>query len=344
MTLRAGIVGAGKQGFHYAHRLSMLDNVQIAGIADPNRPVRDSFAKSFGVRLAVSDHRRLTSDPQIDLICITSPPATHSAIIIDALEGNKHVICEPPVAINIDQAEEIIQAVKKSDRRFFVALSQRYDPINQEIARLIEEDEIGYPFLTLASSIENDYDRLNDWHDWKGTWEMGGGGVLMQQGSDILDLLIHLLGPVDAVSAVCTRFAITPLNKAEDSCLLGLEFLEEATAELALTGAAKYIAYPNNHTGNLFRLEVYGLEGSIRISNVEPRLIISTKKSPQRIVDETAIKTNLPTDMFHDFIDCILNDKDPLVTPEDAVNALRVILAAYKASQMKRRVETLEQL
>ena len=344
MALRVGIVGAGRTGVRSARRLEAYPDVQIAAVAEPNRPARDAFARTFGAKLAVSDHRRLAADSGVDVVYVCSPPSARSAIAVDSLEAGKHVICEPPMAVSMSQAEEMMVSAEAAGRGLFVALPQRYDPANQEAARLIDADAIGYPFLVLASYLENDFDRLNDWHDWRGTWDVGGGGILMQRGSEMVDLLRYLLGEVDGVTAVCTRFAIEPLNKAEDSCLLGLEFVDDATAELALTGAARYSPWPEQYTGAAMRLEVYGLEGSVRVTNSDPRLIVVTKTTGHKAIPDSEIKTDLPTDMHRDFLDCIFEDKEPLVTPEDAREALRVVLAGYKASQMKRRVEMLEHL
>lgn len=344
MALRIGIVGAGRAGSQRARHLEAYPDVEITAVADPNRPARDAFARTFGVKLAVSDHRRLAADKAVDVAYVCSPPATRSSITIDCLEAGKHVICEQPMAVSMEQAGEMMVAAETAGRRLFVALSQRYDPINQEAGRLIDADEIGYPFLVLANYLENDFERLNDWHDWKGTWDMGGGGILMQRGSEAIDLLHYLFGQVDTVSAVCTRFAIEPLTKAEDSCLLGIEFVQDVAAELALTGAAQYSTWPRPYTGRAVRIEVYGVDGSIQVTSSDPRLVVATKGAGCRAISDSEIKSDLPTDMDRDFLDSILHDKDPLIAAEHASDALRVVLAAYKSSQMKRRVETLEEL
>jgi UDP-N-acetyl-2-amino-2-deoxyglucuronate dehydrogenase len=343
MALCVGIVGAGRSGFSNAHVLEGYPDVQIVAVAEPNRPARDAFAREFGVKLAVSDHRRLAIDEMVDAVYVCSPPSTHSAIAIDCLQCGKHVICCQPMAVSMTQAEEMIEAAESSSAQLFVALPQRYDPLNQETFRLIESDEIGYPFLGLVSCLENDLDRLNDWHHWYGTWSIGGGGVLIRHGSGIADVLQYFFGEVDAVSAVCTRFAIEPLNKAEDSCVVGLEFIEDATAEIAITGAARYSAWPEKYSGSAMRLEIYGLEGSIRVTDDDQAVILANKKG-HTVIPGSEIKTDLPTDMHRDFLDSMLDGREPLATARHAKDALKVILAAYKSSQMKRRVETLEHL
>lgn len=344
MALRIGIIGAGNSGVNRARKLGKYPDVEVVAVAEPNRPARDAFAKAFGIRLAVSDHRRLAADQMVDVVYICSPPATHSAIAIDCLLDGKHVITEQPMAIQTEQADEMMRAAEESGKRLFVALPQRYDPVNQLSARLIADDELGYTFLLLAAYVANEFGRLNDWHDWHGTWDIAGGGVLMEHGTGIMDLVHTLLGEIEAVNAVCTRFAIEPLNKAEDSCVLGLEFSDEITGELAITGAARYSPWPEQYSGNALRLEVFGLDGSIRVTDVEPRLTVVSRKSGHQAIATSDIETDLPTDMDRDFLDCIINGGTPLVTPEDARDALRVVLAAYKASQMKRRVELMEHL
>jgi UDP-N-acetyl-2-amino-2-deoxyglucuronate dehydrogenase len=342
MTLHVGIVGAGRAGHRLAQCIGSYEGVELVAIAEPNRPLRDTFARTFHTRLAVSDHRRLLSDPTIDIVHICSPPATHSAIAVDSLEVGKHVICEPPIAINIAQADEMLAAAQRTTANLFVALSQKYDPISQEAARIIDSGEIDYPFFCIANYLEDDYDRLNDWHDWEGTWDMAGGGILMHRGSEIMDLLLYLLGPVEGVGALCTRFAIEPLNKAEDSCVIDLEFVEDVSAQASFTGAARFSTWPDEYRGTAMRLEILGLGGSISITNSSPPLVVASQAKDRREIGRADITTDLPTDMYRNFFDSILYDVEPLTTPEQAKNALRIVLAAYKSSQMKRRVETLE--
>ncbi|GEM_PF-2152756 len=344
MALQVGIVGAGRAATRRARQLEAYSDVRITAVADPNRPARDAFASTFGPELSVSDYNRLVLDESVDLVLIASPPPTHSAIALAAFEVGKHVICEAPISTTVSDAREMIKASQESSGRFFVSLPQRYDPVSQEALRLIDNDELGYVYLATGSLIRNDYDRLNDWHDWKGTWDKGGGGILMECGSEMIDLYHYLIGEIAAVSAICTRFAIEPLHKAEDSCLLGLEFLDDISAELALTGAARFSAWPPDYSGSAMHMEVYGLEGALRITSPPSRLSVSLKGGRTYELSAEDIKTDQPTDMLRDFLDCIFEDRDPLVHAGHALTALTVLLAAYKSSQMKRRVELLEEV
>lgn len=344
MALRIGIVGAGRSGYHQAQILRAHSDVAICAVAETNRPSRDSFADAFGIALSVNDHHRLATDAGIDAIFICTPPSSHSAIAVNALQHGKHVICQPPLCVNIEQADEILTAVEESGKQLFVALPQRYDPFNRMALSLIDAEEIGYPFLILGSHIENEFDRLNDWHDWKGTWDPGGGGVLMERGSEIIDLLTYLFGKIESVSADCTRFAVDALNKAEDTCLMDLDFEEEISVQLALTGAARYNPWPEAHKGIYTRLEIYGTHGAMRLCDSEPRLVLAKEGSSPTPVSPTDCHVPTTSNMIQNFIDCILEDKEPLVTVHDAIDALKVVLAGYKSSQMKRRVDVMEHL
>lgn len=344
MALQVGIVGAGRVATLRARQLEAYPDTRISAVADTNRPARDAFVATFGPELAVSDYNRLILDDSVDIVLIASPPSTHSDIALAAFEVGKHVICEAPIATTVRQAQEMIMAAEESSGRLFVSLPLRYDPAVQHALKLIDRDELGYVFLVTGSIIRNDYERLNDWHDWKGTWEKAGGGILMECGSEMIDLYHHLIGEVSAVSAICTRFAIEPLHKAEDSCLLGVEFLDDISGELALTGAARYSAWPADYAGSAMRVEVYGLDGSLLITGPPSKLTVSMSGGQKWELPAEEIETDQPTDMLRDFLDCILEDRDPLVIPDDALAALTVLLAGYKSSQMKRRVEMLEEV
>jgi predicted dehydrogenase len=344
MALQVGIVGAGRSGTRRARELAAYPDVRITAVADPDRLARDAFASAFGCSLSVSDCNRLVLDESVDIVLIASPPPTHSAIALAAFEVGKHVICEAPIATTVGRALEMIKASDDSAGRLFVSLPQRYDPVNKMALQLIENDELGYVYLVTGSLIKDDYERLNDWHDWKGTWDKAGGGIMMECGSEIVDLYRYLIGEIAAVNAICTRFAIEPLHKAEDSSLLGIEFMDDISGDLAITGAARFSAWPPDYAGCGFSVDIYGLEGALRITSPPSKLSVSLSGGRKWEVSADEVETDQPTDMLRDFLDCILEDRDPLVTPEHALTALTVLLAGYKSSQMKRRVELLEEV
>lgn len=345
MALQVGIVGAGRMATLRARQLEAYPDTRISAIADTNRPARDAFVAMFGPDLAVSDYNRLILDDNVDVVLIASPPATHYDIALAAFEVGKHVICEAPIATTVRQAQEMIMSADESSGRLFVSLPLRYDRAVGQALKLIDRDELGYVFLIAGSLIRNDYERLNDWHDWKGTWDKAGGGVLMECGSEMIDLYHYLIGEVGAVNAICTRFATEPLHKAEDSCLLGIEFLDDISGEMTLTGAARYSAWPPDYSGTAMRVEVYGLDGSLLITGPPSRIAVAMNGGRRWELSADEIEAgDQPTDMLRDFLDCIIEDKDPLVTPDDALTALTVLLAGYKSSQMKRRVEMLEEV
>ncbi len=344
MALNVGIVGAGRSGTRRARELAAYPDVRITAVADPDRLTRDAFASTFGCSFSVNDYNRLVVDDGVDVVFIASPPTTHSAIALAAFEAGKHVICETPIATTVRDALEMIKASEESTGRLFVSLPQRYDPINQMALQLIENDELGYVYLVTGSLIKDDYDRMNDWHDWKGTWDKAGGGIMVECGSEIVDLYRYLIGEIAAVNAICTRFAIEPLHKAEDTSLLGIEFMDDISGDLALTGAARFSAWPPDYAGCGFSVDVYGLDGALRITSPPSKLSVSLTGGRKWEVSADDIEVDQPTDMLRDFLDCILEDRDPLVTPEHALAALTVLLAGYKSSQMKRRVELLEEV
>ena len=315
MALNVGIVGAGRSGTRRARELQAYPDVRITAVADPDRPARDAFASAFGCSLSVSDYNRLVLDDSVDVVLIASPPTTHGEIALAAFQVGKHVICEAPIATTVRQGLEMIKAADDSTGRLFVSLPQRYDPINKMALQLIEDDELGYVYLVTGSLIKDDYDRMNDWHDWKGTWDKAGGGIMMECGSEIVDLYRYLIGEIAAVNAICTRFAIEPLHKAEDSALLGIEFMDDISGDLALTGAARYSAWPPDYAGCACCVEIYGLDGALRITSPPSKLAVSLSGGRKWEVSADEVETDQPTDMLRDFLDCILGDKDPLVTP-----------------------------
>jgi predicted dehydrogenase len=315
-----------------------VPEAHVVGMADPDERLRQSLTSAFGIKSSVADYRHLLDDKTIDLIYVCTPHWLHRKITVDALLAGKHVVCEKPIATTLSDAEDMIQSARKAARKLFVAHNHRFVPANQKVMQLIRGGAIGAPFLALAGFIGNEYERMSDPVSWKGTFDRAGGGVLIDSGTHMLDILRWFLGEVEAVTAVCKRLVVTA-PKAEDCASAILEFEGGALAELTVTFAARYSPWPKDYGGAAIHSEVLGTKGAI-YTDIDPRsqlILVSEGKRVELPQDE--LETGLPSNVSAHFVDCILNDKQPIVTAEDGLEALRIALACYESAKHGTRVE-----
>lgn len=337
MSVRVGIVGAGIIANAHLKALQKIRDAQVVAIAEPEENKRMKLVQKFKIKKAFKDYRELLNLQDIDVIYICTPNHLHHPIAVDALIAGKHVICEKPLARTLKEAEEMIQTSKKTGKKLFIALNHRFNPVNQKVKELLQEGIIGAPFLTVSTFIGDEYERMKDSSNWKGTYEKSGGGVLIDNGTHIIDILRYFFGEVEAVTATCKNLLIQTKNKAEDTALLSIEFKNNVLAELSLTFSARYSTWPTGYRGAAIRIEIYGSEGAVRATNEEVPLTVSKGNKIKRF-NYSDIKTSLPTDQNSHFIECILNNKDPIVTVEDGKAALEVVSAAYRSAREGRRV------
>lgn len=334
--MKAAVIGAGVIGYYHVQGLKEA-GVEVAAIADPVKESRQKLANEFGISINVDDYKKLLS-LDIDLITIGTPNDSHRDIAVAFLNAGKHVICEKPIARTLAEADDMIAAAKKSGSKLYVGLSQRFIPQNRLVKRALENREIGRPFMAVCTFIGNEYSRMNQPDNWKGTWEKSGGGVTIDNGSHMVDLLRWWLGEVKAVTASAGTLAIDAVNKAEDSSMLNLEFESGAMASLSLTFGARYNAWPDNYCGAAIRTEILGLDGAICAGNLDPAFSLVRNGREALRTRSSELVSDLPTNEFLHFVDCIHGKAVPTVTAEDARAALAIITAAYKSAREGRRV------
>lgn len=268
--LRIGIVGAGIIGDGHAGAISQLDDQELVAIADPVDALRDALAEKYSVPRAYKTWEDLVVDDSVDVVYIGTPNDLHLPIAVAAMEAGKDVVCEKPLARNVAEGRAMIEASERTGRKLFIALNHRFWAPNQRVKQLLDAGEIGKPFLAMSTFIGNEFDRMDDPASWKGTKEKAGGGVVIDNGTHMIDLLRWWLGEAVAVTARSGRLAISAINKEEDTAALAIEFESGVLVELSLTFGARYSAWPSNFCGAGLRTEIFALDGAIKVGNDGP--------------------------------------------------------------------------
>jgi predicted dehydrogenase len=141
--LRVGVLGAGQiaQAAHF-ESCTKARNAELSAICDVANDLRERMVVTHGARKSYSDYDRMLADPEIDAVIIATSDAFHVPASLRALQAGKHVLCEKPLALTVEDAEELGAAVKKSDRVFQVGHMKRFDP-GIEAAKTFIETEMG---------------------------------------------------------------------------------------------------------------------------------------------------------------------------------------------------------
>jgi predicted dehydrogenase len=230
-----GIVGTGVVFAEHATALRMLDGrLRLVGVAEIDEHRRRAATDAHFVPYATNDHRELVERPDVDVVVVCTPPAAHEAVIGDALAAGKHVVCEKPLAADLDAVDRIIDLARDAPGRLSTVYQWRYRPEVRRMERLVHEGRIGRVLLGHFQRFA----RLPAGHGpagWWGRWDRAGGGAVMTQAIHEIDLMLHLLGPATSVRAEIATLGL-PIE-SEDSATAVVHFASGALGILTVSVA-----------------------------------------------------------------------------------------------------------
>ena len=346
MKIKVGLIGAGLISDFHLNAYMNNQDVELISIADVHEERRSALARKYSIENHTADYEKLVNNKNIDLVDICTPHYLHHKMTIEAFDAGKDVILEKPIAMNLAEASEMIEKAEKTRNRFFVALNHRFVPEHFKIKKLLSENVIENPFFCLATCIGNEYLRMNDPDHWKGSWVQAGGGALADTGTHFIDLMHYFFGQPTAISTTLKKLVIEPDNKADDCSLVTFEFHDKMMMQVIIL----YVASSEPWTETY---DIYGRNASLHLTsmhkkNIFENILSITKDKKREIINtDDFFDASLPysswgsdswTNAINHFIDCLKNDKEPIVTPEDARKALQTILTTYESSRKGMRI------
>lgn len=334
--LKVGLIGAGDVA-RSAHMPSFAANpkVEVVAIADPNTQDAQTLAEQYSIAKVVANYHEILDDPAITAVDLCVPYHLHSEITMAALNAGKHVICDKPIGLNIEEADRMIAAADERGLWLLVMLNQRFLPINVKVKKLLQEKQIGKPFLINAFITGDMIARMSDASDWLGTWDRAGGGAFFDAGTHLIDLMRYWFGEPTAVSATLKQLLTNQENKGDDNASVTLEFGNDLIANLLISYTVENEPWSEKRF-------IYGTEGDLSMINEALIPIFFVKDSIPSII-EVEHRTDWwkwSIDLaLKNFVDTILEGAQPTVTKEDARAALKIVTAAYQSAREGRRVE-----
>jgi predicted dehydrogenase len=320
------IIGGGGVSQSYLDYFQGNESAPLVAVADPNPDIQEHVRKTYPGTEVIADYRELLGRDDIDLVVVCTPHNLHHSMVTRSLKAGKHVICEKPIAISVAEADDMIECAEKCGRKLFVGLNMRYDPRHQTIARALKENVLGRVFLARTSYMGYEVKRFADPDNWKGDLERAGGGVLLDGGYHVVDLLNMLFGRAKSVQACGGRLVIETEGKGEDNVLLQIEFESGVVASLYASFTVRNAGCDDEPTLGL-QLDLFGTKASLYSSYDSPTRHVELNIKGH---EETRDLDVVPVpEIKTDFIESIRTGSDTLVTAVDARNALAVVEAAY---------------
>ena len=192
-----GLIGCGVFGQFSLEQYQAMDGLRTVAAADVDAAAARAVADRFGLEACDSPESLLARD-DIDIVHIATPPFTHKDIVMAALRAGKHVLCEKPLATEIDDAREMVDAARDAGRVLAVNLIMRYNPISETVKHIIDKRLLGEPLHGFFENYAKDEPLPPDHWFWK---RDKSGGIFIEHGVHFFDLFAWWLGPGRVVSA-----------------------------------------------------------------------------------------------------------------------------------------------
>ena len=254
--LRFGIVGCGVIGPTHAQAIASLPDAQLVAVTDINPEKAQRLAGEYAAKPYTALAEMLAGE-QLDVVIICTPSGLHGEQACQVMRSGRHVIVEKPMEISHAAIKQMLRVQQESGMKLAVISQHRFDPASLQVHDLIEEQAFGR--LVLGNAIVPWW-RSQAYYDsgaWRGTWQLDGGGVLMNQSIHSIDLLQWFMGPVRSVYAYTDTLAHR--METEDVAVAVLRFENGALGTIAATTGA----YPGVTT----RIEIFGDKGSAVIED-----------------------------------------------------------------------------
>ncbi|HEY2903199.1 MAG TPA: Gfo/Idh/MocA family oxidoreductase [Polyangia bacterium] len=264
-TLRGAIIGYGfimEKGHAagYRQRAATGDggDVQIVAVADVS-PARRALALQQlpGVRVYPDHASLLAAERDLDFADVATPPCDHATVAHAAMDAGLHVLCEKPLATNVDEARSMLKHATTAGRVIFPCHNYKHAPVIKAVRRILDSGRIGKVHLVTLQTFRNTHARgIGDWRpDWRRERRYSGGGIAMDHGSHTFYLAFEWLrGYPTAISA---RMATMGSFDTEDDFTCSLKFPTGfASAHLSWTAGVRKVLYT-----------LHGEHGAVRVED-----------------------------------------------------------------------------
>ena len=340
-NVRVGLVGSGFITSIHADSLQRCARAEILAVASPTPGHAAGFAEKFGIPHHYEDYRRMLEMDELDLIVIGAPNDLHRDIAVAAASAGKHVVCEKPLCMNLAQADEMIEACDNAGVKLMYAEELCFAPKYVRLKQLLDSGALGDPVLIKQSEK---HDGPHAPHFWD--VERSGGGVSMDMGCHAVEFFRWMLGRprIRSVYAQMGTHVHGDRTKGDDNALIILEFENGVTAlaeeswtklggmdDRAEVHGSKGVAYADLLHGNA--IETYSAVGY----DYAVEKAGSTRGWSFTIYEE-GWNYGFPQEFEH-FVDCVADDREPLVTGRDGRVVLEVLFAAYESARTGTRME-----
>ncbi len=318
-----GLIGAGRAGMIHARNFrASVPHAVLTAVADPCRENVQAALEELEIEKGYEDYRELLKDEEIDAVIIVTPTKYHCEIAVAAARAGKHILCEKPMAMTVEECEIMEEAAKKYHVKLQVAFMRRFDSAFTEAKNVVDAGEIGDVVMVRSNTRGPSIPK--PWmYDIKKS-----NGPLAEVNSHDIDTLRWFTG-----SEFKTVYAMGANYRCPDAKQDFPDFYDNVILAAGFENGMQGII--DGAQGVLYgydaRVEILGTRGCIFLGKTRERPITVCRSDMHRYEAFTNSWRFLFKDAYleedMDFVDCILTDREPKVTGYDGKMAVKVVNA-----------------
>ncbi len=336
-SLRVGLIGAGLQGHRRAKVLRFGLGERLVAVSDTNAHIGQRLSSLYQAALE-PDWRNLINHAGIDAVIICTPSHLHFDMVKDLLNAGKHVLCEKPLALEIHQAETLVEIARERGLKLKCGFNHRHFPGIAQAKKWCDEGKLGS--LLLGRCRHGIIGRPGYDKDWRAQPQMSGGGELMDQGFHAIDLFRWFFGEFEEVIGATSTY-FWPIAPLEDNVFA---FFKTSRGQVA--------SLHNSWTQwkNLFSFEIIGTEGGLEVEGLGgsygTQKLKFYPKSFERPFQNEVIEYRGDDSSFkmewEEFADSIQMNREPLGNGQDGLESLKLVKGVYASAKSRSPVKMRE--
>lgn len=343
--MNVGVVGFGKMGVLHAGILNALEGVTISSITERENIVTNYIKKIMPDIKVYDDANKMCEQEELDIVYITTPVSSHFPIAMSCITNGINFFMEKPIATNIEETRKLCQELRKHDVINSVGYNRRFIDTFVKAKELLDFGVVGDVYDVKSSVyVSTVFSKISS---WRGKRSESGGGVLIELGSHLIDLLVWYFGNIEKVSGEIKSIYST---EVEDIAHMNIEFANKTKGVFDTSWSIEGYRLPE------IDIEISGSNGKLRVSEdfieVDLKNAVPQLENTKMKITKQSLNTGVPFDLGGPdyakedlyMVNCVKNKKQSFVNVFEASKTQCIIQSMYDcASKGTRKVEYIDQ-
>ncbi len=331
--VKIAVIGTGRMGSVHARNIvRQIPEAELVAVCDIRLEVAQAVADELGIQRVVYDYHDLLQDPEIEAILIASSTNTHAFMMKDVAAAGKHIFCEKPLALELDNIDDALAAVERAGVKLQVGFNRRFDKSYQRLHEIVESGEIGRPCILRITNRDPDFPSID--------FLRVSGGIFLDLVIHDFDMVRYQVGEVQEIYAMGHLLLNQELKEFSDldTDVIALRF---ANGTLGVIDNSRKAVYGYDQ-----RLEVFCSNGTAMAGNEAETTVVKgntdgflSAKPPYFFMQRYA---PCYVEEVRQFVQCVRDDRPTPVTGTDGRAAVVLGYAAWKSVRENRPVKISE--